>query len=58
MTDELRDEIKSKMMAALAKKQNQGKKPNSDHSATHRKIGTGQPPSGALKMHRRKSGSA
>jgi hypothetical protein len=51
-------DTKSKMLAALAKKQKGNTTVKNQGSATGSKIGTGQTGGSVPKMHRRKSGSA
>ena len=52
------DDSKSKMLAALAKKQKGNTTGKSVGPASGSKVGSGQTGGAAPKMHRRKSGSA
>jgi len=52
------DDAKAKMLAALAKKQKGHNTGKSSSPAGGSKVGAGQTAAAALKMHRRKAGSA
>jgi len=52
------EDVKAKMLAALAKKQKGSKSGKSAGPTTGSKVGSGQTGGSAPKMHRRKSGSA
>ena len=52
------EDAKAKMLAALAKKQKGSNSGKSAGPTSGSKVGSGQTGGSALKMHRRKSGSA
>lgn len=58
MTEDKSADIKAKMLVALEKKQRKSTSTKSEHSQSANKLVSGQQVGGALKMHRRKSGSA
>lgn len=58
MSDQSNEDLKAKMLAALAKKSNNSKNLAKSSNESGKKLGSGQQSGGAPKMHRRKSGSA